>query len=82
MCKEATAAFLKVPDPKAAVDACIILNQWALGVELAEQFKMPQIEGLLSQYTSHLLQKDQHFQVCQELFRISCTASSFVPIHF
>lgn len=48
-------AFLKAGDVKAAVDCCVLLNQWDQAVELAETHEFPQIEGLLGKYASHLL---------------------------
>jgi WD repeat-containing protein 35 len=68
LCTEAVAAFLKADDPKAAIDACVLLNQWDQAVELAEQHHFQQIEGLLTAYASHLLQKEKLFQAV-ELYR-------------
>jgi len=42
----AVKAFVKKGDIKWAIDTCVILNQWNLAVELAENNFM-QIEGLL-----------------------------------
>jgi WD repeat-containing protein 35 len=68
LCTEAVASFLKADDPKAAIDACVLLNQWDQAVELAEQHHFQQIEGLLTAYASHLLQKEKLFQAV-ELYR-------------
>ena len=40
LCKEAVDAFVKFGDVKRAVDCCILLNQWHLAVELAEQHNL------------------------------------------
>lgn len=68
LCSEAVLAFLKAGDPKAAVDACVVLNQWDQAVSLAEHHNFKQIEGLLTKYASHLLSKKKQFQVI-ELYR-------------
>ena len=62
LCTEAVQSFLKADDPKSAIDCCVLLNQWDQAVELAEQHKFQQIEGLLSKYATHLLQKQKLFQ--------------------
>ncbi len=63
LCHEAVVAFLKAGDAKAAIDCCVLLNQWDQAVELAEKHSFQQIEGLLSKYATHLLQKQKLFQV-------------------
>ena len=68
LCTEAVAAFLKADDPKSAIDCCVLLNQWDQAVELAEQHHFQQIEGLLTKYANHLLQKEKLFQAV-ELYR-------------
>jgi WD repeat-containing protein 35 len=68
LCTEAVAAFLKADDPKSAIDCCVLLNQWDQAVDLAEQHKFSQIEGLLTKYANHLLQKEKLFQAV-ELYR-------------
>ena len=68
LCSEAVGAFLKADDPKAAIDCCVLLNQWDQAVELAEQHHFQQIEGLLTKYANHLLQKEKLFQAV-ELYR-------------
>jgi len=69
LCSEAVASFIKLGDTKAAVDTCIILNQWNLAIELAEKHASgDQAETLLAQYANHLLQKGQIFQAI-ELYR-------------
>ena len=47
LCKEASNAFVKFGDVKRAIDCCVLLNQWHLAVELAEQHGFHQIEPLL-----------------------------------
>jgi len=68
LCKEAVQAFLKGGDPKAAIDCCVLLNQWDQAVSLAEEHKFQQIEGLLTKYATHLLSKNRLFQAV-ELYR-------------
>ena len=68
MSENATAAFLKSGNIKAAVDCCVLLNHWNEAVRLAEKHKFPQIEGLLSKYATHLLEKGSTMQAI-ELYR-------------
>jgi WD repeat-containing protein 35 len=64
----AVEAFKKAGDVKAAIDCCVVLNQWDQAVSLAESHEFPQIEGLLSKYASHLLTSGKTLQAI-ELFR-------------
>ena len=64
----AVEAFKKAGDVKAAIDCCVLLNQWDQAVALAEAHEFPQIEGLLSKYASHLLTSGKTLQAI-ELFR-------------
>jgi WD repeat-containing protein 35 len=68
LCSEAVGAYLRADDSKSAIDCCVLLNQWDLAVELAEKHRFPQIEGLLTKYATHLLQKEKLFQAV-ELYR-------------
>merc|ERR1719181_231363 len=52
----AVKALIKSGDVKAAVDVCVILNQWNTGIELAKEHSLPQINTLFSQYATHLLE--------------------------
>jgi len=55
LCKEATRCYIKCNEIKLAIDACVELNQWDLGVELAEKYNFNKILELISKYTTHLL---------------------------
>ncbi|XP_065368949.1 WD repeat-containing protein 35 [Calliphora vicina] len=55
MCSEAVNAYLKLGDPKSAVNTCVNLRQWGQAVELAQKFKMPQVSVLLSKHAAQLL---------------------------
>jgi WD repeat-containing protein 35 len=68
LCSMAVSAYLKRGDPKAAIDCCVLLNQWEQAVDLAQEHKFQQIETLLTKYASHLLQKDKIFHAV-ELYR-------------
>ncbi|XP_029451827.1 WD repeat-containing protein 35 isoform X1 [Rhinatrema bivittatum] len=68
MCEQAVTAFLKCNLPKAAVDACVHLNQWNKAVELAKNHNMKEIGSLLAKYASHLLKKNKVFDAI-ELYR-------------
>jgi len=64
----AARALLKGGDFKAAVDTCIALSQWDRAVELAEAHKLPQIEALLRQYATKLLDERRTLEAV-ELYR-------------
>ncbi|XP_077008272.1 WD repeat-containing protein 35 isoform X1 [Tamandua tetradactyla] len=68
MCEQAVTAFLKCNQPKAAVDACVHLNQWNKAVELAKNHSMKEIGSLLARYASHLLEKNKTLDAI-ELYR-------------
>eukprot|EP00472_Partenskyella_glossopodia_P003555 CAMPEP_0197515860 /NCGR_PEP_ID=MMETSP1318-20131121/846_1 /TAXON_ID=552666 /ORGANISM="Partenskyella glossopodia, Strain RCC365" /LENGTH=784 /DNA_ID=CAMNT_0043064331 /DNA_START=21 /DNA_END=2375 /DNA_ORIENTATION=- len=65
LCEEAVECYTKLGDPKSAIDCCVLLNQWNLAVKLAEKHKFDQIEGLLTKYATHLLQKKKHFEAIE-----------------
>jgi len=44
------------------VDTCVLLNQWDLAVNLAQQQNFQQIEGLLAKYAQHLLDKNKKIE--------------------
>jgi len=66
--EHAVDALLKAGDIKAAIDCCVLLNQWDRAVELAEEHDFPQIAGLLSKYASHLLESNKPLAAI-ELYR-------------
>ncbi|XP_060727604.1 WD repeat-containing protein 35 [Tachysurus vachellii] len=68
MCEQAVSAYLRCNRPKAAVDACVHLNQWNKAVELAKDHNMKEIGPLLSKYASHLLEKKKTLEAV-ELYR-------------
>ena len=68
LCKEANDAYVKFGDPKKAIDCCVLLNQWNLAVELAEQHQFIQIEQLLQKYANQLIEKNQKMEAI-ELYR-------------
>nr|XP_036231909.1 WD repeat-containing protein 35 [Bactrocera oleae] len=59
MCTEAVKAYLKMGDPKSAVNACVNLRQWGEAVQLARKFDMPQIGDLLSKHAAQLIKEDR-----------------------
>ncbi|KAM9432566.1 WD repeat-containing protein 35 isoform 3-T3 [Salvelinus alpinus] len=68
MCEQTVNAYLKCNQPKAAVDACVHLNQWNKAVELAKNHNMKEINSLLAKYASHLLEKNKPLEAV-ELYR-------------
>ncbi|KAJ3613075.1 hypothetical protein NHX12_019331 [Muraenolepis orangiensis] len=68
MCEQAVSAYLRCNQPKAAVDACVHLNQWNNAVELAKNHNMKEIKSLLAKYASHLLEKNKTLEAV-ELYR-------------
>jgi WD repeat-containing protein 35 len=65
LCEQAVQAYLRhgnttvLDGVKTAVDTCVLLNQWDLAVNLAQQQNFQQIEGLLAKYAQHLLDKNK-----------------------
>lgn len=68
LCEQAVKCYKKIGEIKKAIDCCVLLNQWNLAVELAEENKFVQIEGLLSMYANHLLEKKKKLEAA-ELYR-------------
>lgn len=68
LCEAACQSYLKMGEVKKAVDCCVLLNQWNMAVELAEQHNFLQIEQLLQRYASHLIEKNKKMEAV-ELFR-------------
>ena len=68
LCESASKAYLKSGDVKKAIDCCVLLNQWNMAVELAEQHNFLQIEQLLQRYAAHLMEKNKKMEAV-ELFR-------------
>ena len=64
----AVEAYLRAGEPKAAIDCCVLLNQWEKAVEIAEEFGFQQIEGLLAKYAANLLQRGDRL-LAVELYR-------------
>jgi WD repeat-containing protein 35 len=65
LCEQAVQAYLRCGDVKTAVDTCVLLNQWDLAVNLAQQQNFQQIEGLLAKYAQHLLDKNKKIEAVQ-----------------
>mmetsp|Transcript_3004 Transcript_3004/g.7686 ORF Transcript_3004/g.7686 Transcript_3004/m.7686 type:complete len:1249 (+) Transcript_3004:101-3847(+) len=65
LCEQAVQAYLRYGDVKTAVDTCVLLNQWDLAVNLAQQQNFQQIEGLLAKYAQHLLDKNRRIEAVQ-----------------
>merc|ERR1719221_844585 len=65
LCEYAVQAYLRHGDVKTAVDTCVMLNQWDLAVNLAQQQNFQQIEGLLTKYAQHLLDKNKKIEAVQ-----------------
>jgi WD repeat-containing protein 35 len=59
MCDYAVKAYLKVNNVRAAIDCCVLLNQWNQAIELAEKNNFVQIEALLSRYASVLIEENK-----------------------
>lgn len=68
MCKEACEAYLKAQNVKAAVDACVRLNQWDEGMRLAKQYNIGQVDALLAKQASSFLAQNKIFNAI-ELYR-------------
>ena len=68
MCKEACDAYLKSQNVKAAVDACVKLNQWDEGIRLAKQYNITQVDELLAKQAKKFLEQNKIFNAI-ELYR-------------
>lgn len=68
LCEDAVEAYIKAGNVKLALDSCVLLNQWAKAVELAEKNNFVQIEGLISMYAGQLTEKKRKLEVV-ELYR-------------
>ena len=55
----AVRAYLKGNNVRAAIDCCVLLNQWNQAIELAEKNNFVQIEALLSRYASVLIEENK-----------------------
>lgn len=66
--KPAVECYTKADNVRAAIDCCVLLNQWDCAVDLAEKHNFPQIEGLLSKYARYLLDKGEKL-LAVELYR-------------
>lgn len=62
LCEPAVQAYLRYGDVKTAVDTCVLLNQWDLAVNLAQQQNFQQIEGLLAKYAQQQLDKNKKIE--------------------
>lgn len=68
MIDQSLKAYLKCGDTKAAIDSCVILNQWDRAVEMAHHYTFPELDQLLHRYSSHLLQQKKYLETV-ELFQ-------------
>lgn len=68
LCQSAVTCFTRLGDAKKAIDCCVLLNQWHLAVELAEQNNFVQIEQLLSRMAAGLMERNQKIEAI-ELYR-------------
>ena len=59
MCEYAVKAYLKANNTRAAIDCCVLLNQWNEAIDLAEKNNFVQIEALLSRYASVLIEENK-----------------------
>jgi len=65
LCEEAVQSYIRSGNVRAAVDCCVLLNQWNQAVELAEKHNFVQIEGLLSRYASVLMEENKTVEAIQ-----------------
>ena len=69
MADEASAAYVKAGNPKAAVDVCVSLQRWDTALRLAESVSYPGIQNLLSNYADKLLAEPGGNVKAIELYR-------------
>ncbi|KAI8908538.1 hypothetical protein EDD86DRAFT_191622, partial [Gorgonomyces haynaldii] len=68
LCEQAVTAYMKAGDISAAVNTCVVLNQWNTAVELARLHNFKEIQGLLQKYASYLTEQNRLWEAI-ELFR-------------
>lgn len=61
-------SWLRYGNPKAAIDSCVLLNEWKEAVRLSEEHGFPQIQSLLSKYANQLMEKGNFLKTI-ELYR-------------
>ena len=80
LCQAAVTAFTRQGDVKRAIDCCVLLNQWHLAVELAEQKNFVQIEQLLARMAQQLMERNQKIEAI-ELYRKANKNTEDRPVH-
>ncbi|CAG2168264.1 unnamed protein product [Oppiella nova] len=68
MCREAVDAYRRARKVDLAIACCVTMSEWKVGIDLAHEYDVPDIDSLLSKYAEHLLQKRKHLDVV-ELYR-------------
>ncbi|CAG2104311.1 unnamed protein product [Medioppia subpectinata] len=68
MCLEAVDAYRRGRKIDLAIDCCVHMSEWKLAIDLAHEYDVPDIDGLLSKYAEHLLSKHRFFDIV-ELYR-------------
>jgi len=68
MANEAVAAFLRSGDANAAIQSCVKQHQWEGAVALADSHAAPNIEKMITQYATHLINGGKQLQAV-ELYR-------------
>jgi len=64
----AVECYMKAGEVRAAIDCCVLLNDWGRAVQLAEEHDFPQIEGLLAKYVRTLMDQGDKL-LAVELYR-------------
>ncbi|CAE7910261.1 Wdr35, partial [Symbiodinium sp. KB8] len=75
LCEQAVQAYLRHGDVKTAVDTpgCVLLNQWELAVNLAQQHNFQQIEGPFEPLHESTVKED----VADKFFRSMCLLAKY-----
>ena len=68
MAEYAVKCYEKLGEYKKAVDCCVLLNHWNIATEMAEKHGYMQVQGLLQQNATELLNKNKRLQAA-ELYR-------------
>lgn len=66
--EQAVAALVRCSDVGGAIDVCVAHSHWARAVELAQRHNFRDLEGLLTQYATHLLAEGRRMEAV-ELYR-------------
>lgn len=66
--KESVKAYVKANKIEMAINVCVMMCEWKLAIDLANEYKIPRIDTLLDKYVQHLI-KENKFVETVEVYR-------------